>query len=555
MLLCLVLGGAAEALGVGSAVPVLAAMMGDPSQPPSQIESVIRTILTSLGITPGFTAFIIFIFVVMVFRSLLLFAAMSYAGISGARVAIRLRRRLIRAIFDARWSFYAENSGGRLASGISNDATRAGDAYNLAASTTSMAVLVLAYAAMAFFISWPVAILGCGFGLLIVLLSSRLVRVSKRAGYKQTDRTGRLTVEMMDMLQSVKALKSMHRYGPLIDSMATILSRLKRSLYTQYFAKNGLVYGNDLQVFSILLLMAWVAHNYTAITLPELTVSGLLFYQIIAYVSKLLKQLQTAVQVEGAHVRLMELMSNAEAQREILNGTTKPDIGKGLKLEAVNFAHGETEILHQLSVEIPVNRITVLQGPSGAGKTTLIDLLIGFHRANSGTVRIGSDAIENIDILQWRAMIGYVPQESTLLHDTVRANITLLDPQITEAQVSEALKLSGVDGFLAQLPQGLETDVGEFGGKLSGGQRQRIALARALVKDPKVLILDEVTSALDPETEAAIVSNIHAMRGRYTIVAITHRPAWTTIADRLYLINNGRAKLQSSHRARTSQRK
>jgi ATP-binding cassette, subfamily C, bacterial len=142
-------------------------------------------------------------------------------------------------------------------------------------------------------------------------------------------------------------------------------------------------------------------------------------------------------------------------------------------------------------------------------------------------------------------MLGYVPQELVLLHDTVRANITLLDTSISETQFNNALKLSGVDVFLSQLPDGLETDVGEFGGKLSGGQRQRIAIARALAKDPKVLILDEVTSALDPETEAAIVSNILALRGRYTIIAITHRPAWTRIADRTYLVDKGRAKLQA----------
>jgi ATP-binding cassette, subfamily C, bacterial len=552
VLLCLVLGGAAEALGVGSVVPVLGAMMGDQGQAPSPIEAAIRQFLGAIGVSPTFGAFILFIFCVMLLRSLLLFGAMSYAGISGARVTIRLRRRLIRAIFDAKWSFYAESSGGRIANAISNDATRAGEAYNLAANAASMIILVASYFVMALFINWRAALLGLAFGTLIVLISSRLVRVAKSAGFKQTDRTARLTVEMTDMLHGIKALKSMHRYGPLIDGLSLILGRLKRALYTQYFAKHGLYYGNDLLVFSILLLMAWAAHSFTSITLPELTVSGLLFYQIIAYVSKFLKQLQTAVQVQGAHVRLVELIERAESQKEERLGGKTPVLGKGCSFDNVSFAHGDTEVLHKLSIDIPANKITVLQGPSGAGKTTLIDLLIGFHLAQSGEVTIGTDKITDIDVLQWRSMLGYVPQELALLHDTVRANITLLDPNISEAQFANALKLSGVDAFLAQLPNGIETDVGEFGGKLSGGQRQRIALARALAKDPKVLILDEVTSALDPETEAAIVNNILALRGRYTIIAITHRPAWTRIADRLYLIDKGRAKLQVKSTRKTS---
>ncbi len=143
--------------------------------------------------------------------------------------------------------------------------------------------------------------------------------------------------------------------------------------------------------------------------------------------------------------------------------------------------------------------------------------------------------------MQWRKMIGYVPQELALFHDSIRANITLYDESITDAAIEDCLRLSGVAAFLHQLPNGIDTNVGEGGAKLSGGQRQRIALARALVTNPKLLILDEVTSALDPATEDEIVNNIAQLRGRYTIIAITHRPAWTRIADRLYTLQKDKA--------------
>ena len=118
-------------------------------------------------------------------------------------------------------------------------------------------------------------------------------------------------------------------------------------------------------------------------------------------------------------------------------------------------------------------------------------------------------------------------------------NLTLGDSTIPDAQIMEALRQAGAQSFVAALPQGLDTDVGEMGGRLSGGQRQRISLARALVTKPKLLILDEVTSALDPDTENEIVDNIAGLRGVYTIVAITHRPAWTRIADRSYGLVDG----------------
>ena len=169
------------------------------------------------------------------------------------------------------------------------------------------------------------------------------------------------------------------------------------------------------------------------------------------------------------------------------------------------------------------------------GWLIFIDLLIGFHHPQSGTIKIGNDDLETIDVGRWREQIGYVPQELILFHDTIRANITLSDETISDEAVRAALISAGAADFAGSL----DNDVGEMGGKLSGGQRQRISLARALVKNPKILILDEVTSALDPETEAAIVHNIANLKGIYTIVAITHRPAWTAIADKLYKVEAG----------------
>ncbi len=129
------------------------------------------------------------------------------------------------------------------------------------------------------------------------------------------------------------------------------------------------------------------------------------------------------------------------------------------------------------------------------------------------------------------------------------------DESIPDAQIVEALTLAGAGEFLANLPKGLDTDVGEMGGKLSGGQRQRISLARALVTKPKVLILDEVNSALDGRTEADIVNNIASLRGLYTIIAITHRPAWTDIADRLYQVAGGRVTRLASANGKSANAK
>jgi ATP-binding cassette, subfamily C, bacterial len=552
VLLCLFFGGFAEAIGIGTLLPLITSVLNTGSGEPSLIDRYIRIAFDYIGMAPSFGNIIMLLACIMIFRSVLLFTALSYAGIASARVANVLRRNLIRAVLEARWSYYANQSSGRLATALGNDAGRAGEAYMLFATTIACSVQICAYAAVAFLINWRVAIAGIAGGLLVALASGRLVKISRRASFKQADRISVMTADVMDILHNIKALKSMHRYQPSLSHLDVVLRRLKKSLYTTSLARYGLVYGNDIIVTLLVSVGAYVMYAFVGASVPQILVLGVLFFQVITYASKLQKQFQVASLLVGFYARTNELLTDARNDREVLSGTAAPSIGSGLVVKDVSFDHGGKPVLEKLSLDIPANAITVIQGASGAGKTTLLDLLIGFHRPKSGHITVGGTSLADIDLKQWRNMIGYVPQELALFHDTVSANISLFDETITPEAVRASADLAGVSAFLHLLPNGLETDVGEFGGKLSGGQRQRISLARALVHSPKLLILDEVTSALDPETESAIVTNIAELRGRYTIIAITHRPAWTHIADRLYTLNDGKAVLHlASKRKKT----
>lgn len=539
VLACLLLASLSEALGISTLLPAINTILGDNATDTPGIGRSIKFFIESMGVLPTLANLLIIIVSLLVLKSVIVFGALAYSGITGARVAINLRRRLIKAIFDARWSFYADESGGRFANAISNDATRAGDAYQFAAVVVAGILQLMTFSIVAFLIDWRVAIVGGLAGLVIALLMNKLIRVLKKSGYKQTDRVSSLTVDMVDMLNNIKALKSMDRYGPMVQGLSGLLKRIKRSLVTIHLAKNGVVQGSDALQNLMTGAFIYTAYVLFGLGLPELLVTGIVFFQIVNNLTKLQKQVQVAVVVESAYVRTMELIERAEAQKEIHTGAAAPDLGTGCRFEGVSFAHGKAPVVSNATLDIPANQITVLQGPSGSGKTTLIDLLIGLHTAQKGRILIGGKPIETIDIKAWRQSIGYVPQELILFHDTIHENISLSNPDVSTEAIMAALEQAGARDFIASLPHGLETDVGEMGGRLSGGQRQRIALARALAANPKILILDEVTSALDPETEAEIVSNIASLRGRYTIVAITHRPAWTKIADRLYTISKG----------------
>ena len=539
VLACLLLASLFEALGIGTLLPAANSILGNNANGATGTSLVIKTFIESLGISANLGNLLIIIVTLLVLKSVISFGALSYSGITGARVAINLRRKLIKSIFEARWSFYADQSGGRFANAISNDATRAGDAYQFAATVVASIVQLIAYAIVAVFIDWRIALLGAVAGAILTLAMNALIRISKTSGYKQTDRVSNLTIDMVDMLNNIKALKSMDRYRPLVIGLSGLLKRIKRSLITIQLAKQGVTQGSEVLVNVMTGAVAYAAYALFHSTLPELMVTGIIFFQIVSNLTRLQKQVQAAVLIESSYVRTLELIKHAEEQQENHTGTAQPALGQGCRFEGVTFAHEKTPVISNATFDIPADKITVLQGPSGSGKTTLIDLLIGLNTAQKGKILIGGRPIETIDIKAWRQSIGYVPQDLLLFHDTIHENISLSNSDISTEEILAALEQAGAKDFINALPQGIETNVGEMGGRLSGGQRQRIALARALVTNPKILILDEVTSALDPETEAEIVSNIASLRGRYTIVAITHRPAWTMIADRLYTISKG----------------
>lgn len=552
VLLCLLLGGFAEAIGIGSLLPVIGTVLSPDGSEPSTFERYLQTAFDAINLTPTFTNLIIAVVMIMILRSALLFGAMSYAGFTAARVSNMFRTKLIKSLLDARWSFYANQSAGRLATSLGNDARGAGDAYLIFATVAACCVQIFAYSTIAILINWKVATLAILGGLLISVVSAKLITIAKRSSYKQTDRIGIISADMLEMLHNIKALKSMNRAEPMLSHLSQVLKKLKKNIYTAVAAKYGLTYGNDVLVVLLVGLGAYFSHIHAGIPLPEMFVFGVLFFQVINYCSKLVKQVQLSALYEAAYVRVNEVLEGSNAAREINTGTITPQIGNGIKLENITFSHAEKPVLQNLTIEIPANAITVIQGPSGAGKTTVLDLLVGLLRPQDGRVTNGADDLNTVDMLAWRKNIGYVPQELSLFHDTIRTNITLHDETIAEDAIQLSLSLAGLDMFIDQLPNGLETDVGESGAKLSGGQRQRISLARALVTNPKLLILDEVTSALDPATEDEIVTNIAQLRGRYTIIAITHRPAWTRIADRLYELKNGKATLIKSAKKKTS---
>jgi ATP-binding cassette subfamily C protein len=268
---------------------------------------------------------------------------------------------------------------------------------------------------------------------------------------------------------------------------------------------------------------------------------ALILARTVSTMGKAQQDWQTYVIAEQGFEAIEETITAARAMREPNEGGVAPQFAKDIEFRDVVFDIEDTRIIHGVSFTIPRGRVTTIHGTSGAGKTTLVDLLLGLHKPTGGQILIDGINLSEFDLLAWQKLTGYVPQELMLFHDTVAENVTLGQQEFSREDVERALEQAGAMDFVSKIPEGMDTIVGERGARLSGGQRQRIAIARALVHRPQLLILDEATTALDPVTEAAIVANVCRLSEEtgLTVLAISHQPAWARAAQHLIHLKAG----------------
>jgi ATP-binding cassette subfamily C protein len=252
---------------------------------------------------------------------------------------------------------------------------------------------------------------------------------------------------------------------------------------------------------------------------------------------------RTVLHTLPAHTAAQDLLARCTAAAEPAGDPVPaPDLRREIRLEGVAYRHTDDgpSALDGIDATIPARLTTAVVGPSGAGKSTLVDLLLGLAPPSAGRVLIDDRPLEGPARRAWRQAVGYVPQDSFLFHDTIRANLAMAAPGADEGALWRALERASAAGFVRALPLGLDSVVGDRGASLSGGERQRIAIARALLREPEVLVLDEATSALDAESERRVLGALEALHGTITIIVVAHRPSTVRGADRVIVLQDGR---------------
>ncbi|MCJ8280604.1 MAG: peptidase domain-containing ABC transporter, partial [Rivularia sp. ALOHA_DT_140] len=405
---------------------------------------------------------------------------------------------------------------------------------------------VFIYVGLMFWYSWKMALLVLvivpPFALLALIATPFLQKTSREIFNANANESSYL----IEALTGVRTVKSTAVEQTVRWHWEDLLHKeVKTSFSGQVISNRLQIFSNIIEALATTSLLWFGAHLviHNQLTIGQLVAFNMLFGNIITPFQRLTVLWNQLQEVVIAIERINDVL-DAEPEEDLQNQIRQnlPTIKGNIRFEKVTFryhAESDSNILENLSFEIKPGQMVALVGRSGSGKTTISKLALGLYPPTDGKVLIDGQDITSISLNSLRQQVGVVDQDTFLFGNTIRENISLGNPGATLEDVIEAAKSAGADEFIKKLPMGYETQIGEGGGLLSGGQRQRIAIARALLGNPKLLVLDEATSHLDTESERIIQRNFNTiLKGRTTLV-IAHRLSTIRNADLILVLDKG----------------
>jgi ATP-binding cassette subfamily C protein len=457
---------------------------------------------------------------------------------------VHLRQRLYRAIANVDWLFFSRSRSSDFTHALSTELDRVSIATYRLFSFLPSAVLTAIYMLLAVALSAKITALAfaCGAGLLLLVRGK--TRAARLSGERLSKAYKSLYAAASEHLSGMKIVKSYDAR----DRNVAIFSRLaERVAQTHLDAARSQAEAKcwfDIGLVLILALVLYISIETLAIPMGGLLLLLYLFARIMPMLSDLQQSYQQFVTLLPAFATVMEVQARCEAaaEPEPVNSRSV-ELQDRIRFKGVSFSYeerGEPLIISDLDLTIRARETTAIVGPSGAGKSTIADLVMGLLAPDKGRVLVDETPLRPEQMRAWRNKIAYVPQDTFLFHDTIRANLLWARPEASEEEVREALRMAAAEDFVCRLPEGMETVLGDRGVRLSGGERQRLALARALLRKPSLLILDEATNNLDSENERRIQHAIEKLHGSMTILIITHRLFTIGRADVIHVLEQGR---------------
>jgi len=482
-----------------------------------------------------------------------------YSYICQFTLQYQLRLRLFEQLQALSLSYFAKTRAGVLANSLTNEIFQVGLAFEVISIFVTRGSTLLAYLVSMFLLSWQLTIISVlVFSLLSVGLSTLLSRV-REASFEKSEASGSFTSVSLEFINGIRTVQAFAAQDferkRFYSANLQVLKAANKSRAAQALVE-PLTEGAATTMLIGMLIIAF------AILIPsgQLQAASLLTFLFV-----LLRLMPLVRQVNGARAKLSSFQGSLSNIKELLRSDNKPYLQNGkvpfsglkraIEFVSVDFGYdAKSPVLHDITLSIQQGQMTALIGASGAGKTTLADLIPRFYDPTQGQILINGIDLRELEINSLRRKLAVVSQDTFIFNTSVRNNIAYAVETADEAAIWEAARLANALEFMQELPEGFDTQLGDRGVRLSGGQRQRIAIARALLRDPEILILDEATSALDSVSERLIQESLEKLSAGRTVIAIAHRLSTIIRADKVVVLEQGRIVEQGRYQELLEQR-
>src|SRR2546428_12094802 len=472
-----------------------------------------------------------------------------------ANILNDLRLKMFSHLQRLSMDFFARAQTGNIVAHFSSDLV---DIEKGLTSRLSDAVLALigliVNVPLLFVLEWQLALLFVAALPLIILGTRAFTPRASRANYKLKQDQGQLASTVHESVRAPPVVKVFGLQDSVPASFRQQLAGIARSTVRANFLT--LLVGTASSLGVLLVQLVALGAGALLALHGHLTVGALVaFMSLLSSVNKdaynlTKKVVPSLITATGGLQRVEDLLSQRPQVVDAAEAQPLPRLARDIRFADVTFSYtGDKRHLDRISFTIPAGETVAFVGPSGAGKSTIVSLITRFYDVSAGAVTIDGHDLRQVTQQSLRAQIGVVFQDTFLFNTTIRENIRMGKLDATDAEIEAAARAAEIHDFILSLPQGYDTPTGELGGLLSGGQRQRIAIARAVLRDPTILILDEATSALDPATEAAIIATLERLARNRTVIAVTHRLAAIQDANRIFVVDAGCVVEQGQHQA------
>ena len=543
----ILVSGLLEGFGIVLFIPLLQSLLSssDAEQftATNELTTYIFRIPELLGL-PATTLVFLFLIVSLVLGSLLLNYIQRHCLVcSKHRFVLHLRQKILSTYFASEWSFSSRQALGRIVNLLTTESARSGIGIAQELQGVAAGLQILVFLFLSIIISWEMMLVTVPFAAIALTIILPFVRQARSLGEKTKVANEELGASSVDYLKGIKVLRAAGLPSQVLNSVTKLCEALSDANVQAELNTTRIYF--IIQSIPVFLIVILIGVGHTYFHLDSAFILGfLLFLSRIAPRIAQFQQYYQSYAITSPAIRAVDsFIDESQAAEEDIHSMGLPfeTLENSIDFQNVHFDFegSPKKVIRGVSLSIQKKQFVAIVGKSGSGKSTALDLLVSLRRPTSGKIMIDGTDIDKYNLVSWRQKVGYVAQEAVLFNDTLRNNLLLFSPDATEKDIQWAIKTSHLDEVIDNLPDGLETLVGENGVRFSGGQKQRIAIARTLVSNPELLVLDEATSALDNESERFIQEALESIRHSMTIVVIAHRLSTVRKADKIYVLEAG----------------